>query len=362
MRAWLLALPAVLALVPASGEAADVPPVQLALDGAADLSPVYPTVTIPANEHDFVAIFTCGDQNNHLIKTEFTPIDATGSYRITREARAEVAPIATGTRFLVRQPFLTDLPVGRWSMTASVDGKAVGTVEFKVVAPASPVKLSSPTELMGSLSEGSEWNYKFRFLAEPRPGLKMTMDGIQDADAEGWLNTTLQHRIVSLDPDGARREQRRGNGPAESLWLVPTDRGLAATKSDQGNGPKPFEPAQLMALAPNEQFHRDWRWLPKGAPPELALTYKMWGPLPVKTSRGEQPGYVVLQRVPDPHDPAKVATSVEYHYAPGPGLVHEVIVNPIAGADAAVRIELDLTTMKRGSGPEPEIRPYSDSP
>jgi len=140
------------ALAPASSEAADAPTVQLALDGAADLSPVYPTVTIPANEHDFVVIFTYGDRQNHHIVTKFLPIDATGPFRITTEARAEAFPTPDGARFLMRQPFLTDIPLGRWTMTAEVDYKVVGSVEFKVVPPATALKLSSPVELMGSLS------------------------------------------------------------------------------------------------------------------------------------------------------------------------------------------------------------------
>jgi hypothetical protein len=362
MRAWILVFSAAVALAPASSEAADAPAVQLALDGAADLSPVYPIVTIPANEHDFVVIFTYGDRENHYIATKFTPIDATGPFRITTEARAEVAPTPDGTRFLMRQPFLTDIPVGRWTMTAEVDDKAVGSVEFKVVPAATALKLSSPVDLVGSLSKGTEWNYQFRLLAEPRPGLKLNLDGTRDADAQGWLKTTLLQRIMSLDPEGARREQRRGNGSAESAWLIATDRGLAMTRQDSGDSPQPVEPAQLMVLSPNEQFHRIWQWNETGAAPELAQSYQMWGPLPLDTPQGQRPGYVVLQRIPNPDDPTKVATSAEYEYAPGLGVVHEVVVNPIPGADAATRVELDLTAMTRGSGPEPEVRLYRDSP
>jgi hypothetical protein len=362
MRPRFCIVTAALALAPASIEAADAPTVQLALDGAADLSPVYPTVIIPANEHDFVVIFTCGDRQNHHIATKFLPIDATGPFRITTVARAEAFPTPDGARFLMRQPFLTDIPLGRWTMTAEVDDKVVGGVEFKVVPPATALKLSSPIELMGSLSKGTEWTYQFRLLAEPRPGLKMKLDEIRNADAQGWLETTLLQRIISLDPEGARREQRRGNGPAESAWLAATDRGLAVTRQDSGDSPQPVDPAQLMVLSPNQQFHRSWQWHEKDTDPELSQKYQMWGPLPLQTPEGERSGYVVLQRIPNPDDPTKVATSVEYEYAPGLGLVHEVVVNPIPGADAAARIELDLATMTRGSGPEPEVRPYRDSP
>jgi hypothetical protein len=43
--------------------------VQLALDGAADLSPVYPTTKIPANARSFVAIVMFEDQEHHHRRT-----------------------------------------------------------------------------------------------------------------------------------------------------------------------------------------------------------------------------------------------------------------------------------------------------
>jgi isocitrate lyase len=46
--------------------------VQLALDGAADLSPVYPTARVPANVRQLVAIFVYGDQKQHKITTHVT--------------------------------------------------------------------------------------------------------------------------------------------------------------------------------------------------------------------------------------------------------------------------------------------------
>lgn len=362
MRKWCAVLPAALALAPVAGRAADVPTVQIALAGAADLSAVYPTVTIPANEHDFAVIFTYPDQEKHQVDCNTHQVDAKGPFRIDPNGeQTAVAPIPDGSRFLIRQPFLTDLPVGSWIVEVKVDGKVLGTVPFNVVAPATTPQPPSPVAMVGSLSQGTEWTFQFRFLAEPRPGLKLTIDELHDADAQGWLNTTLRHRVVSLDPDGARREQRRGNGPALSSWLVPTDRGLAIAKVGSDDGTQPLEPPELMVLTPNGQFHRSWQWRAKDADPALTQRFEMWGPVPIKTPQGEQPGYIVLQQVPDPDDPTQIGTSVEYRYAPGLGLVHEVLVTPIPGADTATRSELDLTAMTHGSGPEPDIRPYQDS-
>jgi hypothetical protein len=356
MRRWLCAI--VLATIAAPAAFAD--DVQLALDGAADLSPVYPTVTIPANAHDFVAIFTYGDHQNHHVSTNFVPIDAAGPFRITPEAHAEAVAFGDKTRFLMRQPFLTDIPVGRWKMIAKVEDKEVGGVEFTVV-PAAPPKPAAALELAGSLATGSEWNYLFRFLAQPLPGLRLSFDNITDIDAEGWIDMPLVHRIVSQDPAGAHREEVRGKNPPAATWLIATDRGLALTQVDDGTM-QALDPPQLVALIPDETFHRTWQWSPKKREAKIAQKFQMWGPLPVKTPQGELPGYVVLRKVPDPNNPETIALSIEYEFVPGLGQVRQTVVQMIPGANAAARIEIDLKTMTRGSGPAPELRKYPDSP
>jgi hypothetical protein len=74
MRISLFAILSILLL----GTSVRAQNVQLALDGAADLSPVYPTARIPANAGQLVVVFTYGDQQRHLIHTEITPITAVG--------------------------------------------------------------------------------------------------------------------------------------------------------------------------------------------------------------------------------------------------------------------------------------------
>lgn len=351
MRMWLLAIPA--AMVLAHGACAEG--VQLALDGAADLSPVYPTVTLPANAREFVVIFSYGDHKTHHIRTGFEPIDAKGSYTINSVGDVKVAAVGDATRFLLRESFLSDIPVGRWTLTASVDDKPVGTVEITVVPAAAPLKLSSPIALAGSLAAGTEWNFQFRFLQEPRPGLKLTLDGIESADPDGWIKTTLLRKIVAQDAGGVRWDQQRTGKLVSTSWVVATDKGIAVAKIVADGNETAFEPLELVLRTPGDAFHQQWEWRPKGAPPEAAQNFQMWGPVPVKTPQGEQPGYVVLQQIPDEDDPTKVGLSVESQIVPGTGLVHEVDVQPIPGTDAALRDEIDLIQMTRGSGPEPEV-------
>jgi hypothetical protein len=70
-----------------------------------------------------------------------------------------VAVIASGTgnRFLVRHLFVSDLPVGRWRLSVTVDDKPFGTQDFDVVQAVAPLKLSSAIDLVGSLKQGTEW-------------------------------------------------------------------------------------------------------------------------------------------------------------------------------------------------------------
>jgi len=65
--------------------------VQIALDGAADLSPVYPTSKIPANAGQVVVLFTLGDQQHHTIQTDITPITAVGKFTINPEGQTAVS-------------------------------------------------------------------------------------------------------------------------------------------------------------------------------------------------------------------------------------------------------------------------------
>jgi hypothetical protein len=357
MRSMLLL---VILPVMALGPAAHSEGLELALDGAGDLSPVYPTATIPANVRQFVVIFTYPDLKRHQIGTHFEPIDATGSFTINAEAHAEAAAVGEQTRFLLRQSYLTDLPVGRWTLTASVDDQPVGRLEVKVVPTLAPLKLVSALDLAGSMTQGTEWTFQFRLLQEPAPGLKLTLDGIKTADPEGWLRTTLVRKTVSLDREGTRWDQLRTGKLVSSHWVVATDQGIAISKFRIDGDVQSLEPPELTVLMPTDEFHQSWQWTAKGADPKGAQRFQMWGPLPIKTPTGEQPGYVVLQKIPDDADPTVIASSIEYEIVPGIGLVHEVDVTPIRQAAATSRIEIDLTSMARGTGPEPGIRKYSE--
>jgi hypothetical protein len=335
--------------------------VQIALGGAADLSPVYPTARIPANAGQLVVLFTYGDQQRHFVHTEITPITAVGKFTINREAQTEVIASGAGSRFLIRHSFVGDLPTGRWRLTVAIDDKPFGSQEFEVVPATVPLKLSGPVELIGSLTKGSEWTSEVRAPYEPRPGLKVALDGITKTDPQGWLRTTLVRKVVALEPEGARTDIYRSGKLNSSVWTIVTDKGIAAAKAISDGNETTMQPPELIIAWPVAEFHTSWRWHDNRQKPEFGERLEMWGPLPIKTPNGEAPGYVVLQKITDEDDSTMIAGSIETHVVPGLGIVYTASVQSIPQYQTAMRIESRMTSMKHGSGPEPEIRKYAGS-
>jgi len=227
-----------------------------------------------------------------------------------------------------------------------------------VVPAAAPLKISSPTDLAGSLTKGTEWTNDVRAPYEPRSGLKIDLDGITKTDPQGWLRTTAVRKIVALDPEGGRTDIYRSGKLGSSLWTIATDKGIAVTKESSGGHEATMQPPELIIAWPVAEFHTSWRWHDNRQKPEFGDRFEMWGPLLIKTPDGEAPGYVVLQRITDEADSKLIAGSIETHIVPGLGAVYTAHVQSIPQFQTAMRIETRLTSMKHGSGLEPEIRKY----
>jgi len=67
----------------------------------------------------------------------------------------------------------------------------------------------------------------------------------------------------------------------------------------------------------------------------------MWGPLPVKTPQGEQPGYVVLVQ----QAMGIGSMTAERHFVPGIGMVREIIITAMNGAMVS-RQTMELKSVK----------------
>lgn len=344
------------------GQIARAQNIQIALDGAADLSPVYPISKIPANAGQVVVLFTLGDQQKHLVHTEVTPINAPGHFTMNREAQTDVIPFGTGSRFLVRHSFIGDLPVGHWRLTVTIDNKPFGTQDFDVVPSSAPLRISSPLDLAGSLTKGTEWNSDLRSPYEPRPGLKIPLDGLTNPDSQGFLHTTMVRKIISLDPEGVRSDTFRSGKLSSSLWTIVTEKGIAVTKTSDAENTVIMQPPEIIIAWPlSSAFHSSWQWHDDKQKPEFGDRFEMWGPVPVKTPQGEVAGYIILQKMTDDSDPKLLAGTIETHVVPGLGSVYISYVQNVPQYQTAIRLENRLTSMKRGSGLEPGIRRYTAS-
>jgi hypothetical protein len=347
-----LAMAAVLAM----GLSAHAQEVQFALDGAADLSPVYPLAKIPANARQVVAIFTLSDQGQHSIDTDITPAAPGAAMPADSGASIDSYPVVSGTRILFRHSFHQDLPVGAYRLAITVDDKPWAAQEFEVVPAAAPLAVASSLAMLGSLSAGTEWDYEVRALQKPRPGMRVRLPGAEEADPDGWLRTKATRKVVALGAEGVRVDTNQGGELIGSAWLVPTDKGILVAKFGDPD-PVAFLPPMPTIARPGPVFHMDWKWVANGKRPETATQFQMWGPLPIATPKGEAPGYVVLRQTPDADDPTVIAASAETRIVPGIGVVAETDILAIPQYQTASRTEYRLTAMKPGAGAEPDVKP-----
>jgi hypothetical protein len=144
--------------------------VTIALDGAADLSPVYPMDKVPANIRQFVAIATNPESGSHQFTGTVAAVDRRTELPAQPASVIESLPAGQGTRVLFRFSFPADLPVGRLRAQITVDGKGWADHEFAVIPPAVVSGTPDAVFLAGSLAEGTEWQYDYRVLQQPSPG------------------------------------------------------------------------------------------------------------------------------------------------------------------------------------------------
>lgn len=137
-------------------------------------------------------------------------------------------------------------------------------------------------------------------------------------------------------------------------WLIPTRQGIANARVKTPEEDARLKPFELVAAVPDQNFHKTWKWHDKtGALPDHQ--YDMWGPLAIPTPTGEQMGYVIMQKEPDPQHHTTIESTAEYQIVPGLGLVRE-IDSRVTNGVLVTRIEVSLRSMTPGSGDEPALR------
>ncbi len=210
------------------------------------------------------------------------------------------------------------LPVGKYRLEVTADGKPWQSVEFSIVAAPQASAVTRPEDLL-PLSNGQVWTYAF--VQEASEGAKIDLPGVTP-DADGKFRATVTMTVAGTDAAGSRIESRRNNKLVFQEWWQLGNKGLVATqrKTDE----------EFVVLTPLQIF---WQW-PLTTPTiweyypqdkSYQQTYRMWGPVPIKGPTGEAPGYVVLVEQTSP----LVRMTVERHFLPGVGLVREVIISAL---------------------------------
>jgi hypothetical protein len=156
------------------------------------------------------------------------------------------------------------------------------------------------------------------------PGVRPQLPSGLRLDPDGRLRATIRKRAVGQDEMGVHIESRRNDMVVEEEWWKVTDAGLVVTRLKSGGEDQTFDPPGPIwpwpLKAPRRWYHE--------LGPSLKQTFRMWSPVPVKAPAGQVPGFVVLMQQPS----QPIALSVERHYAPGIGMVRQVVVQARNGA------------------------------
>jgi hypothetical protein len=126
---------------------------------------------------------------------------------------------------------------------------------------------------------------------------------------------------------------------------VPTSEGMMIRKRILNGVTTEPSPPELIVAMPRGQM-TEWTYPPGTSD---GARYRMWGPLPIQTSQGERPGYVVVCK-----NPGSMTTTDVREYVPGIGMVRQTIAGSRDGT-LAFEMNIALTADEQGAptaGPE----------
>lgn len=308
---------------------------QLALAAAADYSPVYPLDAVPQSLRELSAVFRLGEGESYQTLTgTWIAVDvgsaAPPNYQIAA-TELRLGHTADRGRFHYEQP--GPLPVGKYRLDVTADGRPWAAIDFSVVPDS--MDPSEGTDGILQLSEGRSWIYSY--LQEAGPGARITGDGVE-LDAEGRLRATVSLTMAGQDDAGARIELWRDAALVQQEWWQLSAHGLFATRRQSGGKITDLVPAQLLVPLPLSA-PQSWSYVASDG--SFSQHYQMWGPLPVAGPVAEVPGYVVLVKEP----PDNPVVSAERHLVPGIGFVREIVIQAVAGRLVS-RSEMILREMR----------------
>jgi hypothetical protein len=309
-----------IAHVPAHAQPAAKPAagseLELGLAAAADYSPVYPTRVFPAGStSEVTAVVRLGKEESYKnLEANWIAVE------VPKAAANQVIskmtlPVRGDRGAMHMRAGARGLPAGKYKLEVTADGTPWRSLEF-AVEPIEAPQVKQPADLL-PFKPGTVWRYAFE--QQFAPGVKYELPPGEKLDADGRVRVTLTRTAVANDSQGLHIETRRNDRLVEEEWWQLGDAGLVVTKLKSGGQENTFDPPGRLWPWPLKMPQR-WTYKPPGMP--FTQTFRMWGPVPVKSPAAEGLGYVLLMEQPS----KPIALSVERHYLPGVGMVREVVV------------------------------------
>ena len=310
----------------------------IALDVAADFSPVYETSVVPSNIHGIAVVlwFDPGmAPSKATVKLIMVNVPSYPSGTLAGQGVFSVG----GSKFVSRFTFARSLPEGRYRVDVLADDHAFATLDLTVTKAIPLVRIDKPEQIM-PLAVGTEWEYETIVTPPDQVGV-----------VAGPIRSEVTRRVVAHDADRVYIEMVGKNQTKNNEWMQLEPQGIGTkvditTKTKAGEKKTVSDISPTIPLPLGTKIYKQWTWAPKDW--GIRGQFQEWGPLLLKTPEGDQrPGYVFLQKIT--HGPEKIATtSIELDLIPGIGFVRQVAIEarPDRMQSTLTRSELRLKSLR----------------
>lgn len=304
---------------------------QICLGAAADWTCVYPTSNLPpTNEISVPFTRSAGDVGTELkciLIAADVGADAPKNYTVASVSSTK----ESAGRFHFALP--KSFPPGQYHADVTEDGRPLKSITFTIATPATG-NLPKAGELVG-LDKIKTWTYSD--VMEAAPGIQLDVPPGATKGSDGKIRAVLTYAQTESGPDGTVIDIRHGGQPTSREWWKIGPDEFDITKREVGGHSFAMEPPELDLKSPSNHMLQ-WNSQSKGEP---NLTFQLWGPVSLKSPKGDVSGYVVF--IDQPGDP--IHTTLERDYIPGVGMVREVMTSAANGTMIA-REEKILTAYK----------------
>ena len=304
------------AAVLAAAQPASAKMAAIALDVAADFSPVYETTVVPSNIHGIAVVLWFDPGMAPRKATVKIIMVNVPSYPAGTVAGQGVFSIG-GSKFVTRFTFARSLPEGKYRIDVITDDKKFAALDLTVAKAIPLVRINKPEQVM-PLAVGTEWEYETIVTPPAEIGV-----------VAARIRSEMTRRVVLRDAGRVHFEMVGKDQKKNDEWMQLEPQGIGtkvdiAADTPAGKKKKVSDILPTIPLPLGTTIYKQWTWAPKGG--GIRGKFQEWGPLMLATPKGDQrPGYVFLQKIT--HTPEKIATtSIELDLIPGIGVVRQVAI------------------------------------